>query len=255
MPQAVQSNSTLPSRKSRNSGLWFSRQRLRRPVGERLAEQLARLLDAEEVLLVGRFLVGVGGRDHHLVDLEVVVEEVEHLAHRLRGVVGEEGRVGRDPEAARLRRPDRRDGLVEDAAAFDRGVVALAQPVQVDRPREVRARREVVELLLEQDRVGAQIDEPLALDQFGARSRGSRGGPAARRRRSRPSARRTPRPPRSPARRGIRRRRMCSGCWILPQPAHARLHWNSGSSSTISGNLSRPRRRCRIRYSPCACSV
>src|SRR2546428_707491 len=31
MPHAVQSNSALPSRKSRNSGLWFRRQRLRRP--------------------------------------------------------------------------------------------------------------------------------------------------------------------------------------------------------------------------------
>src|SRR5690606_24300884 len=46
---------------------------------ERLLEQLPGLLHAEEVLLVGRLLVGVGGRDHHLVDLEVVVEVVEHL--------------------------------------------------------------------------------------------------------------------------------------------------------------------------------
>ena len=100
MPHAVQSNSALPSRKSRNSGLWFSRQLLAPAVGERLAEQLARLLHAEEVLLVGRFLVRVGRRDHHLVDLEVVVEEVEHLADRLRRVVREERRVGRDAEAA-----------------------------------------------------------------------------------------------------------------------------------------------------------
>ena len=36
----------------------------------------------------------------------------------------------------------------------------------------------------------------------------------------------------------LRRRMTCSGCWILPQPAQAKLHWNSGSSSTSSGNLS-----------------
>src|SRR5438445_4195554 len=48
----------------------------------------------------------------------------------------------------------------------------------------------------------------------------------------------------------MRRRSSCSGCWILPQPEQARLHWNSGSSSTISGNLSRLARRWRIRYQP-----
>ena len=80
MPQGVHWKSTLPSRKSRNSGEWFSRHLLAAPVGERLAEQLAGLPHAEEVLLVGRLLVGVGRRDHHLVDLELVVEEVQHLS-------------------------------------------------------------------------------------------------------------------------------------------------------------------------------
>ncbi len=49
---------------------------------------------------------------------------------------------------------------------------------------------------------------------------------------------------------GIRRRRTCSGCWILPQPEHSRLHWNSGSSSTISGKRSRLASRWRARYRP-----
>jgi len=39
---------------------------------------------------------------------------------------------------------------------------------------------------------------------------------------------------------GIRRFNVASGCWILPQPTHSRLHWNSGSSSTSSGKRSRP---------------
>src|ERR1044072_270380 len=81
---------------------------------ERLPEQLAGLLDPQEVLLVGCLLVGVGGRDHHLVHLEVVVEEVEHLDDGLRAVGVEEGGVGGDPEAAPLGLLDGRHGLVED---------------------------------------------------------------------------------------------------------------------------------------------
>src|ERR1700761_111947 len=49
---------------------------------------------------------------------------------------------------------------------------------------------------------------------------------------------------------GIRRRSSSSGCWILPQPSQARLHWNRGSSSTINGYLSLPRSFCSIRYAP-----
>ena len=131
-------------------------------VGKGLAEQLTRLLDAEEVVLVGRFLVRVGGRDHHLVDFEVVVEEVEHLADGLRRVVREEGRVRRHAKARGFGRADRRDRLVERPLAFDRGIVALAQAVHVHRPREIRARLEFVELALHQQRVRAQVHEPLA---------------------------------------------------------------------------------------------
>src|SRR3954462_7269481 len=46
----------------------------------------------------------------------------------------------------------------------------------------------------------------------------------------------------------MRRRKTCSGCWIFPQPAQARLHWNSGSSSRSSGNFSRRRTFCDTRY-------
>src|SRR5690349_8401301 len=44
--------------------------------------------------------------------------------------------------------------------------------------------------------------------------------------------------------------RMFAGYWIFPHPAHARLHANSGSSSTTSGNFSRFRSFCFIRYAP-----
>ena len=215
-------------------------------VGERLAEELARLLDAEEVVLVGRLLVRVGRRDHHVVDLELVVEEVEDLADRARRVVREEGGVGGHPEAALLGRADRGDRLVEDALALDRGVVALAQAVDVDRPGEVGAGGEVLELALHEDRVGAQVDEPLAGDEppgdlvdLGMDS----GSP--------PAIETIGAPDSSTAARawstGMRRRSTWSGCWILPQPEQARLHWNSGSSSTTRGNFSRRARRWRMR--------
>ena len=71
-------------------------------------------VDAREVLLVRRLLVRVGRRDLHRVDLELVVQEVEHLAHGLRRVGREERRVGGDAETARLRLLDRLDGQVED---------------------------------------------------------------------------------------------------------------------------------------------
>ena len=38
-----------------------------------------------------------------------------------------------------------------------------------------------------------------------------------------------------------------AGCWILPQPAHARLQANSGSSSMISGYFSTRLIFCFIR--------
>ena len=49
---------------------------------------------------------------------------------------------------------------------------------------------------------------------------------------------------------GIRCLSTSCGCWILPQPAHLRLHAKSGSSSTSSGNLSFPAIFWRIRYAP-----
>ncbi len=49
---------------------------------------------------------------------------------------------------------------------------------------------------------------------------------------------------------GIRCFSSVCGCWILPQPAHFRLHANSGSSSTSSGNFLFPVSFWRIRYDP-----
>src|SRR5215469_272175 len=136
------------------------------PVGERLAEQLPGLGDAEEVLLVGSLLVGVRGRDLHVVDLQVVVEVVEYVDDRVRGVGVEEGGVGVHPEPAPLAFLDGGNGLVENAFLADGLVVPVAQSVDVDDPGEVRRGLELVQFLRDQQRVGAQEHELLALDEL-----------------------------------------------------------------------------------------
>src|SRR5919204_2586050 len=136
------------------------------PVRERRPEELAGLCDPEEVLLVWCLLVRVRRRDHHLVDLELVVDEVEHLAHRVRRVVCEEGRIRGHPEPLLPRCPDRRHRLVEHPLAAHGPVVPLAEPVEVDRPGEVGRGLEQVELALHLDRVGAQVDELLATNEL-----------------------------------------------------------------------------------------
>ena len=164
MPHAVHWKSTLPSRKSRNRGEWLSRQLLAVlcPRSACLNSSLG-LLDAEEVLLVGRLLVGVGGRDHHGVDLEVVVEEVEHVAHRLGRVGVEERRVGRDPEAL-LPWPARMaaTALSKTPSRSTAASWRSRKPVDVDDPGEVVRRGEPVEPPLEEHGVGAQVDVDLA---------------------------------------------------------------------------------------------
>ena len=49
---------------------------------------------------------------------------------------------------------------------------------------------------------------------------------------------------------GIRCLRTSAGCWILPHPGQDRLHAKSGSSSTMSGNLSLRASFCLNRYAP-----
>src|SRR5437764_644584 len=136
-----------------------------RPSRERLTEHAPGLLDPEEVVLVGRLLVGVGRRDHHLVDLELVVEKVEDVPHRLRLVGAEERRVRRDPKAAILRVPDGRYGLVEDALPTDRLVVTLPETVDVDGPREITGGLEPIELPVHEHAVGAEIHVLAPLDE------------------------------------------------------------------------------------------
>ena len=131
---------------------------------EDFAEELLGLAAGEEVLLIGRFFVGVAGGDHQAVDAQVG-EAVEHLADAFGVRADEEGGVGGDAEAALLGGLDRVDRDVPDAVAADGIVVILFESVDVDREGEVGAGLELVEALFEQDGVGAEVDELPALDE------------------------------------------------------------------------------------------
>src|SRR5450432_835982 len=135
---------------------------------EGLREQFPRLGYTEEVVLVGRLLVGVRGRDHHLVDLDLVVQEVQHVDDVLRRVGVEERRVRGDPKALFLQELDGLDRLFEHALFRDRFVVTFLQTVDVNREREVRRRLEVelVPTFAHEFGVGAQVDILLALDKL-----------------------------------------------------------------------------------------
>src|SRR5690606_39336838 len=130
---------------------------------EDLAEELLRLPSPEEHVLARRMIVAVARRDHHAFDAEAhhVVEEIGDVVRILARV---QRAVHRHAEAALARELDRADRLVERAFPAHRRVVALAVAVEMDRPGEIRRRLVFVDLLLEQQRVRAEIDELLARD-------------------------------------------------------------------------------------------
>ena len=111
----------------------------------------------QEVLLVGGRGVGVARRQGHALDPELH-HPVEEGAHPGDVRPLEEGRVRRDPEAASDRLLDRPLGDRMDPVAIDGPVMGLPVPVEVDREREVPGRAEPVQVLLQEDRVGAEID-------------------------------------------------------------------------------------------------
>ena len=147
MPHGVHWSSALPSRKSRNSGEWFRRQRLRLAVGERVTEQLGVWSRPKEMVLIEHIYVRVGparpssrrrasssfrkSRTSRTVCGESVLKNVLLV-------------VTRNPRASAAF--DRVDALVEDAVAAHGLVVALAQSVDVHDPGEVRRRLEAVQL-------------------------------------------------------------------------------------------------------------
>src|SRR6266702_7236547 len=74
----------------------------------------------------------------------------------------EDGGIDVDGEAARLGRLDRGHGAVEHALLRHRLVVMVLQPVEMDGEEQIGRGLEQIELLLEQQCVGAERDELLA---------------------------------------------------------------------------------------------
>src|SRR5208282_3447432 len=134
------------------------------PAPEDVAEELLGLVPREGVLLVRRALVGVARRNGDGVDLELEAREVEEGGDALGIEPVEERGVHADAEAARLGLADRGHDAVEDAVLAHRMVVLLLETVEMDGEGEVGRGLEEVELLLQEERVGAEVDELLARD-------------------------------------------------------------------------------------------
>ncbi len=113
------------------------------------------------MLLVRRALIGVPRRGHDTVDTERH-HVVEETGDPLRLSAIEEGAVDREPESALLGGLDGAHGAVVDAVLAHRAVVHFLVAIEVDVPREELVRLEQVHLLLEQQRVRAEIDELLS---------------------------------------------------------------------------------------------
>ena len=143
------------------------------------------------------------------------------------GIV-EEGAVDGDAKALRLGELQRGHRLVVDALAADRAVVHLLVAVEMDRPGEVGARLVFVDLLLEQQRVGADDDEAASARSARARSSAAPCGSAARRRRSTRPARRIPR------RRRARPRPRCACSGSRPDSRSCRSRRRRDCSGTAA---------------------
>src|ERR1700722_20058354 len=113
------------------------------------------------MLLVGRALVGVTRRYRDAIDAELG-HRIEESGDPRRVCVIEEGAVDRDAEALGLGRFERRDRAVIDAWLADRLVMHLLVAVDMDRPGEIGARLVLIDLLFEQQRIGAHDRKFLA---------------------------------------------------------------------------------------------
>ena len=116
------------------------------------------------MFLVRRLVIRVSGRKHHAFDSELH-HLVKMFAHAVRIGAVEERRVRGNAEAAPQRFFHAFNGLIVSTFAADREIVVLTLAVHVDGKRQVLARLEQIELFLEQQRVGAEIDIFLARHQ------------------------------------------------------------------------------------------
>ena len=126
-------------------------------VGQDSAEHRLVALASGEVLLVGSFVVGVTGRNHHAFD-----PGVHHLgekrADRFAVDAFEHGRIGGYAETGPDCLADCFKGNLVPTFLTDRQIVMLLLAIHVDGERKVLARFEKMQLLLEQERIRAHVD-------------------------------------------------------------------------------------------------
>jgi len=121
-------------------------------------------LNFHDFLRFGRLVVAVAGREddafdaqsHHFIEVGA-----DHVGV---GTVEESG-VGRNAEAALDGLFDAFDSQIESAFAAYRHIVVLALAIEMHREGEVLRGRELMQALLEQERVGAQVDVLPARDE------------------------------------------------------------------------------------------
>src|ERR1700733_1169109 len=136
------------------------------PAPEDLTEQPLTGGAAEKHILLWRVLIAVsrGNRDAFDAKLHRLIKEISYavgvFAHKQRA-------VDRYAKAFAARKPDCRDRLVIDSLLADRLIVPLPIAVQMDRKCQVRRRLVFVNVLGEQNRIGAQVDEFLACHDAG----------------------------------------------------------------------------------------
>ena len=121
--------------------MWFRRQRSRLPSANASREQLARLVDGQEVLLVGRLLVGVAPARSSSRRPRSSSFRKSSTSRTVFGVVVVKNVVlvvTRKPRCLASRIASTHSS--KTPVSHDRLVVALAQPVDVHDPREVRRR-------------------------------------------------------------------------------------------------------------------
>src|SRR6516225_2108793 len=128
-----------------------------------VAKQLFGLGAVQEVLLIRCALIGVSRR-HRNADTKLG-GEVEEFRDLLCRVAVENRGVDVDGEAARFRSLDRGHRAIEHALLRHRFVVVLAQTVEMHREEQIGRGLEQIELLLQKQRIGAERNEFLALDQ------------------------------------------------------------------------------------------
>src|ERR1700722_6948611 len=115
------------------------------------------------MFLVRRALVGVTRRYRDAVDAELS-HRIEEGGDTRRVRIIEEGAVDGDAEALGLGRLERLDRAVVDAWLADRLVMHLLVAVEMDRPGEIGAWAVLIDLLLEQQRIGAHDRKFFARD-------------------------------------------------------------------------------------------